>query len=155
MNRSSPTIAHHLFLPGQTKDIQVFPLTTWLHFHPAEARLCVKLIETPLGQLELTGFTSRCSLFRQTSRWTCSSATGRAPWAVWPRRRRGPGGSCWSAPTTTRSAWERPTTGCCCARWRATPRAFSAWRWVQGCNREKPATREEKTKQKNTSMLLS
>ena len=68
---------------------------------------------------------------RQTSRWTCSSATGRELSAVWPRLRREPGESCWSVLTTAPSAWETPRTDCCCARWRDTPRLCSAWRSVE------------------------
>lgn len=81
-----------------------------------------------LHLLEVTLIFFNC-LFRQTSRWTCSSATGRGPWAVWPHRRREPGGSCWWAPTTAPSAWETPRTDCCCALWRDTPKLCSAWRW--------------------------
>lgn len=72
-------------------------------------------------------FISTLHLFRQTSRRRCLSATGRELSAVWPRRRRAPGGSCWSAPTTVPSAWETLKVGCCCEHWRVTARRCSAW----------------------------
>lgn len=92
---------------------------------------CVKLCGEKVETSGLYLFIYFNYLRRQTSRWTCSSATGRELSAVWPRLRREPGGSCWSALTTAPSAWETPRTDCCCARWRDTPRLCSAWRSVE------------------------